>query len=307
MNIDVLIEQGLLSTKHAAIYDYLFQTNLRDAPWYEWLDQHGYFECKNEYIETIQKWIHSSTLNVVYGIERFEYKDMIIGTTQTFDEAYYEYAGRTLRVFRGEYAYHARAFNDVLFLDDNHGNYIGFEPDDWCIISIPFCGNGSTHEHMNEMLDEAQVLGIPVIVDCAWFGTCRDMDFDFSHPAITSVSFSLSKGIGMGNMRSGIRYSHSHNRNLPIAQQNTYNHLMLVAAQLGIHQMNAFKPDFIATKYHDAYLKMCKEIGLVSTNCMHIAMAPKDELWNQFLIDGLYRKVGVRQLVKDFYSENIIL
>ena len=118
MSIEKLIDNGLLSNKHQAIYDYKFQTNIRDAPWHEWLDKPGYFECKYEYISTIQKWIHSSTLNSITGLDKFEFKDMIIGTTQTFDEAYYEYANKKLRVFRGEYAYHKRAFANVSFLDN---------------------------------------------------------------------------------------------------------------------------------------------------------------------------------------------
>lgn len=305
MLIKKLINDGLLSKTHQSIYDYVFQTNMRDAPWYEWLNNSGYFECQDEYISTIQKWIHSTTLNTIAGLDRFEFKDLIIGTTQTFDEAYYEYAAKRLRVFRGEYAYHKRAFSDVTFLDNEQGEYIGLQSNEWCIISIPFCGNGATHKHMNRMLDDALNKNVPVIIDCAWFGTCRDVDFDFTHPAITSVSFSLSKGIGLGNMRSGIRYSNNKNRNLPIAQQNLYNHLVLISAQIGIHQMNVFSPDFIANKYYDAYNKICERFGLLPTNCLHVVIAPEGNIWSQFLIDGLYRKIGVRKLVKEIYNGNI--
>lgn len=306
MLINDLIKQGLLSTNHASIYDYAFQTNLRDAPWSEWLDQPGYFKCKDEYLRTIHDWINSTRLNSISGLNKFKYRDLIVGTTQTFDEAYHEYASKKLRTFRGEYAYHSRIFKNNSFLDSLNGDYVRLEKNEWVIISLPFCGNGITHKHMNKMLDDALENNIPVIIDCAWFGTCRDMLFDFSHPSIVSVSFSLSKGIGLGNMRSGIRYSNNKNRNLPIAQQNLYNHLVLVSAQLGIHQMNAFSPDFIPNKYHDAYQHMCKKIDLIPTNCLHIAMALEDNIWDQFLIDRIYKKVGVRNLVKEVYKGNIL-
>jgi len=306
IDINELIEKGLISNRHAAIYDYKFQTNMRDAPWYNWLDKSGYFECKDEYLKTIHNWINSTSLNSVLELDRFKYRDLIVGTTQTFDEAYYEHASKRLRVFRGEYAYHSRAFRNISFLDSVNGNYLRLGKHEWVIISLPFCGDGTTHKHMNTMLDDALENNVPVVVDCAWFGTCRDMIFDFSHPAITSVSFSLSKGIGLGNMRSGIRYSNNENRNLPIAQQNLYNHLVLIAAQVGIHQMNTFSPDFTPSKYYEAYQHMCKKIDLIPTNCLHIAMAPEDNIWNQFLIDGIYRKIGIRNLVKEVYKGNIL-
>lgn len=299
-----LIKKDLLSTKHNAIYDYKFQTNLRDAPWYDWLDHAKYFECRDFYLYTIDCWIRSTKLNAINDLSRFTEQDLIIGTTQTFDEAYFEYKDKNFRIFRGEYGYHARIVCNE-FLDDTDGNYKELYKGDWIIISLPFCGTGDIHKHWNTLLDDALEKDVPVVVDCAWFGTCRDMNFDFSHPAITSISFSLSKGIGLGNMRSGIRYSNNYKMNLPIAQQNLYNHLVLVSAQIGIHQMQTFSSDFTPDKYYDAYLETCKKVGLTPTKCMHVAMAPDEKIWDPFLIDGLYRKVGVRQLVKEVYQGNI--
>ena len=45
-----LIEKDLISSKkHNAIYDYFFQTTLRDAPWYEWPRAEYSMLCACEY------------------------------------------------------------------------------------------------------------------------------------------------------------------------------------------------------------------------------------------------------------------
>jgi len=306
MNIKELIKAGLISNDQRAIYDYKFQTNMRDAPWYEWLDTSGYFECRDEYLIAANNWIHSTKRNSITGLEDYKFRDMTSGTTQVFDEAYYMYATKRLRIFRGEYKYHNRVFNNIKFLDDVNGNLIELDENDWIVISNPFCGIGDQHPKMYDVLDIALQKHVPVIIDCAWFGTCRDIQFDFTHPAITQVCFSLSKGLGLGHLRSGIRYLKTDNNSV-ISQQNKYNHLILVTAQIGIHQMNTFSPDFITNKYYNAYLEICNKLSFVPTKCAHIAVPPDAGQWAEYINDNVYRKVGLRKLVKQYFNDSTIL
>ena len=83
------LDKTLYQNKHSSLYDYEFQKHLAKAPWKEWLSESGYFEVKTEYLEAIHKWIHSTELNEIKGLDRFKHRDMISGTTQAFDEAYY--------------------------------------------------------------------------------------------------------------------------------------------------------------------------------------------------------------------------
>lgn len=300
MNISKLIQENKIDKEQHAIFDYKFQTTMRNAPWYEWLDKPGFFEVLDEYIVTIDKWIHSTKRNTIKGLENYPIKDMIIGTTQAFDEAYFEFKGKKLRIFRGEYGYHTRIFGSYP-LDDENGEYLGLNENEWVILSHPFSGTGDEHPHLYRMLDDALEKNVPVLIDCAWLGTCTDINFDFTHPAITYVCFSLSKGTGMGHLRNGIRYSRKRNEGI-INFQNDYNHLLLVTAQLGINQMKNISPDFIPDKYYEAYLKVCEDLGVQPTKCAHIAIAPSGEPWDDF-INGLYNKIGIRQLVKEKFKE----
>ena len=116
-----MLDKELFQTRHNAIYDPEFQKHLAEAPWKDWLSKPGYFEVRHQYLADIHNWILSSELNEVKGLTRFKYRDMINGTTQAFDEAYYRYSKRRLRILRGEYAYHKRIVKDFVFLDDEDG------------------------------------------------------------------------------------------------------------------------------------------------------------------------------------------
>jgi len=297
--------------RHNAIYDPMFQKSLKEAPWEQWLSEPGYFEVQDQYIERFIDWIYSSKRNKLtdgckFHSTRYSRRDIIIGTTQSFDEAYFRYAGRRLRMFRGEYAYHRRVYKNHAWLDEHIGkNSNGdwadtVEPGDWVVLSHPFCGTGSEHPKMKELLDTCHALDVPVVLDCAWFGTCFDLEFDLNHPAITEVSFSLSKGIGLGNMRTGVRWSnYPKNDMMPIAQQNSYGHLVLGNCQLALHQMEQFSPDWQADKYLDWYKQLCAKYSMIESNCLHVTMLPRyHKDFEYFLIDESYVKVGIREALK---------
>lgn len=288
-----LIEKKLLQTRHNAVYDYRFQQTLAAAPWQEWLSKAGYFEVADVYKTEFSAWLNSGELNSVVGLERFEFCDLINGTTQGFDEAYYRYAGRRLRVLRGEYAYHRRVVSDAVFYEDQP-----LDANDYMIISWPFCGDGYNVCAINVILDQCAKLGVPVIIDGAWYGTCGGVHIDLRHPAITEAVFSLTKSTGTGNIRSGVRYS-NYNDNLPIRQQNNYNHLVLGAAQIGLWMMRHFNPDWQYTHYRQWQTQLCDSLGVKPSLCVHIAIADGSEDWHQqFRIDDKHCKIGIRDALK---------
>ena len=294
----------LFKNRHNAIFAPEFQKSLYDMPWQEYLTNPGFWECKEQFDEQIHNWIISTKENTISGLDKFNEHHIITGTTQAFDEAYWRYKDKRLRTYRGEYHYHRRildlSYDKWGFIDTRYPNNDVAEPidkNDWVIISMPFCGNGSVAPFLLETLDMCLEKNVPVLIDCAWFGTCYDIDIDVSHPAIKEVCFSLSKSLGMGHSRIGIRYSNFVDG--PIAVTNDYNHLTLVMAKIGIHQMNNFTCDFIPNKYLQIHKDLCQEFNLTETNCMHLALGPRTELWErEFQDDDKYIKVGIRDAVK---------
>ena len=103
---------------------------------------------------------------------------------------------------------------------------------------------------MIEMFDQAYQLNVPVFVDMAWFGTCKGIDIDLSHPAIQEVAFSTTKGLCTGNYRSGIRFSRhgtieydSDKRKDRLALQADWSHGCHLNARISLELMHNFSPD----------------------------------------------------------------
>ena len=309
--------ETLFKTKHNAVYDPEYQEHLKKAPWEHWLSQNNYFEVTEEYKEAFINWIGSTKKNSISKESLLKYprQDITVGTTQSFDEAYFRYSNRRLRIFRGEYAYHKRCFKNWAWLDKplkTHPEGNWDEPlgeKDWVIVSHPFCGTGTEHPKLKELLDQCLKKQTPVLMDCAWFGTCFDLDFDWEHSALTEVAFSLSKGIGLGSMRTGLRFSrHPLLDEKPIAQQNKYKHLVLDNCQIGIYQMSHFDPDWSSRKYLNWYKSLCSHYRLLETKCLHISLLPFSHPHaTHFLINESYAKVGVREALKALRQNRIKL
>jgi len=291
-----MIQKDLINGQTRSVYDYKFVLALKSIPMSEWMEISPPFGCRLEYLEKIDKWIHSTQLNKVRGLERFKRRDLINGTTQSFDEFYFVNRDRRLRLFRGEYAYHKRINKNFVFLEDEE-----LQKTDYVIISLPFCSTGDKHPRMAAVLNAALEKQVPVLVDCAYFGTCKGIDLDLTHPAIDIVSFSLTKGLGLGDIRSGIRFSNINDDN-PICQQNRYNHTVLHAAKIGIYMMEKFSPDFIPGKFSLSQENACRKVNIRNSPCMHIALGGDE--WSDFKVDGLYNRLGIRELVKAQYRED---
>lgn len=273
----------ITTDKHPALFDVEFQRNLMQAPWQEWLAESPFLECREEYTNVFHKWIQSNKYNTLNGLDAFKRRDVIVGTTQELDEAYWRHSNKRLRIYRGEYAYHSRNINNYVFLEDE-----SLETGDYAIISIPFAGTGEQID-ISKILNEATNKNVPVIIDCAWWGAGWDTMLDLNHSAIETVCFSLSKNVGLGNMRTGLRYSNLQTG--PIVQQNNFNHLVKSNMKLGIYQMNTFSSDWVVEKYKAAYERMCGQTELEPSKCLHVA-------WQDSNL------VGVRNLVKHYRTTN---
>lgn len=280
-----------INHKTFSVYDYQFLLHLKEAPLSEWLNHSPPFDCQDEYLERIHHLIHQCRSNQVEGLERFSQRHLINGTTQSFDECYLRNSSKRLRIFKGEYAYHKRVNPDFCFLED-----APLDENDYIIISLPFCSTGDIHPQMYEIITQAEQKNIPVEIDCAYFGTCHSIDFDLSSAAIVAVSFSLSKGMGMGDIRSGIRYS-DFDDDFPIAQQNNYRHTVKFAAKMGIHMMKRFDFDYIPNLYREHQESVCHDLEITPTKCMHLALSTKEK-HPEFIVDDLYYRVGIREAVK---------
>jgi hypothetical protein len=216
-----------------------------------------YVDFKKE----MSNWLFSSKLNNVIGFDSFNRVDIINGCTQYIDNIYMQCQPQVLI---GDYRYHDRL--------GNWGTRPGLLREGVpLVIAMPFPSIGAVHTQMGEILDEARDKGIDVHVDGAWFTCCRGIDFDVSHPAIRSVGISLSKGLGLGWNRIGLRWSRDTKPDA-VTIMNDFRMNLRAPAMIGLHFIRNLPTDYLWNTYGDIYYKICEDFDLTPTNSIYLAL-----------------------------------
>jgi hypothetical protein len=247
------------------------------------------------FLEEIDKWINLHNRVQYLNLDKFTRRDAILGTTHQLDELHMLH-GSNITTFKGEYKYHRRLtdFNVKQIL-----NYTELVSGDVFVVSYPSCITTNYHKDFDKLLDHCEKNGIPVHIDGAWFGQCRNFKFDVNHPAIKSVSVSLSKALGMGSQRIGIRYT-KERVNGPIAIMNDFKYANTSDMWIGVQMMHHFGVDFWWNNYEDLYEKVCKDFGLEEADSIHVGWHNVPDSKDQYgirtplrmLIDGIYDERG---------------
>ena len=226
-------------------------------------------------------WIFNSKLNHLTGFDEFNRVDIINGCTQFIDDLYMQ---GPVQVLRNDYRYHERL--GLAYVKD-----VGLLiPDIPLIIAMPFPSIGAPHQDMEEVLHECKIKNIAVHIDGAWLSCCRDITFDFNHDAIRSVGISLSKGLGLGWNRIGLRWTRQTKAD-SVTIMNDFHMNNRALVMIGLHFLRNLEPDYLWNKHGDNYYKVCADFALTPTQSIYLALR-----------DG--RPVGISPLLR--YLENEI-
>jgi hypothetical protein len=233
---------------------------------------------QDRFLEKYFQWLHTSQLNEFKNLDKFSVKAYSNGTTEGFDKFYLRNSTRRFRCFRGEYMYHGASWK----LYFPNWKYIDDEPidkNDAVIISLPFGDTGNQHISMLEMLDTCSQLGVPVLIDCAFVGICQNINFDFDHPAITDITFSLSKAFPVANLRIGMRLTRDDcDDGLLIHNKTNYNNRL--GAAVGLDLISQYSIDWNVERWHDQQLEFCKQLNIVPSNTIIFGLG--DENYQQY-------------------------
>lgn len=261
------------------IYDSDFHRLMVDLPRYPGFTTR---EGVHFFVECFHGWLMGSRLNRISGLDAFPVRHVIAGVTHSLDDMHVRH-GKSLVVLPREYIYHRRIRPDITVKDPE-----GLVQGDVLAMAIPFALYGGLHPRTREILDLAAARSVPVHIDGAWNGCLRGFEFDYDHPAIQSVSFSLSKGLGLGANRIGVRYARERLEGpVTILAENEMTFDM--AMWVGICFMKRFGSDWLQNKYSDAYNLLCQEYGLKPSNAIHQAFD---------LVDGEWIPVGTRPFLR---------
>ena len=238
----------------------------------------NYEELIDEFKVKIDEWIKEHKRIKFTGLENFPDRNVVLGVTHQLDDLHMQYKGR-IAVFKGDYRYHWR-------LDPNvrcRALHTLVYPD-IVVLAVPFPGNANMHPETMEILEKCRVFRIPVHIDAAWFGCCQNINFDCNHPAIQTVTFSLSKALGMGIHRIGLRYARKPQHG-PVKLMNDFGYTNISDVWIGLQMMEIFGPDFWWNKYEKHYNKVCEDFNFEPANAIHVAWENGD-------------LVGIRRLLR---------
>lgn len=201
-------------------------------------------ESYQNFHKEFDTWIHSSKQTVI-GLPESSY--IVSGITDAFHQTYSMY--NNIGIFDGEYGYHEKVFPDRVTTDLSKADII--------IISHPFSADG---ESAHDKIMIADQLGIPIFIDCAFFGACLNINFDFSkYKNIHSVCFSLSKSFGTGWQRVGLLYTKD---NYPVKHYADWQYPLTASAEYHYQLIKKHNPDYIADKYRFQQLKICGTLNV---------------------------------------------
>lgn len=247
---------GAFSIKDSVVVEYMKSLNLLESLWEE--------NITKDFCSNYRDWISKTKNNTIKGLDLFPYSVYSNGTTQAFEMFYIRNRHRRFRCFKGEYIYHQLAWRnnwpDWKFIEDD-----ALRPNDAVVISLPFSNTGNEHDQLEWLLETCIILGIPVLVDCAYFGTCKNLNFDFTKSCITDVVFSLSKTFPVAHARIGMRLTRIDDDDLMFVYDKI-NYNNRIGAKLGLELIKNFSPDYVYDKYANQQKIICDDLDIEPSN-----------------------------------------
>jgi hypothetical protein len=215
--------------------------------------------------QQFHQWIVDNPLNKLQGLELFQ-QDICVGTTHFIDAVLMKHGSDKVQILEHDYGYYKKLNPQRQWAVP--GSLMANQV---LLMALPFPGYGDIHPQMTDILDECQEKNIAVYIDGCWMSSARDIAFDFRHPAIVAAAFSLSKGLGMGWNRIGVRYSRPGSSPDSIAVINRAGMINTVDIQIGSLYMHEFPPEYLWQKYASTYDQLCRSLLLRPTKCIHMA------------------------------------
>ena len=225
------------------------------------------------FVEQYVQWIKASKLNTLNGIDAFPIAAFSNGTTEAFDKFYLKNNQRRFRCFRGEYMYHAgtwKNYHQWSYMDQDD-----LRENDALVLSLPFSDSGNIHPATEQTLDRCFELGIPVLIDCAFFGLCAKINFNLDHLAITDLTFSLSKAFPVANLRIGMRLTRVDDDDSLLIYNKT-NYVNRLGASVGLKVLNSMTADTNWTRWHTVQEQFCQELNVKPSKTVIFGLAEGD-------------------------------
>lgn len=219
-----------------------------------------------------REWLKNSDHNKINGLETMKHSAFIPGTTDAFGEFMSRYPTRRVRASRSDFILTrilaknwTRTF---LELEEEE-----LKENDLLIISHPFSGNGGVYPE--NVLDHADRLGVPVMLDAAYFGNSQGVTYDLNRECIKDFAVSLSKCLAPNQLRLGIRFTRDKvddGVTAGLLGADIYDRL---GCHIAIELMRRYSHNDVVKLVKPISDSICFEHNLQATNTMTLAIGPE--------------------------------
>lgn len=237
------------------------------------------------YFDAFQQWIKASRYNSFVGLDLFTHHAFSNGSIDGIQSFIHRHGvNRRIRFSAAEFIGSKIVCNHAdipwTFLEDEP-----IKADDAVVLSLPFAGDGNIFSDLDRLLNDCDALGVPVLIDCAYFGISYDTTIDLTRSCITDVVFSLSKPFSTP-LRLGYRLTKTHFDDILQANSDLkiYNRY---SAHVGIELMSKFSHNWLIEKYRPLQERICRELDLTPSKTLTLAVDRKQR--PEFLRNNYYR------------------
>ena len=242
-----------------------------------------------------KNWIQSSKNAVVHGLDNYNYylTDGVTGAFADFEKAYPHLQSVA---FRGEYPYHrdtgAKRIEHIMDLQKGQKLY----------ISYPFAAHGMVHYQFDLILDACEKQGIPVFLDCAYFGACAFPDLHLNKDCIKFVAFSMSKAFATGRCKIGICFTNEIDTYMALL--NEYSYVNQISVRIHDYIIDSFSPDYMFDKYRGKQIDICNKFEFDFSDTVFLAYSYQPNT-KGFDRDGTVSRYGIADLLVNGYDREI--
>ena len=254
-----------------------------------------------QFLERYVAWISETNNNNVSGLEKYSHACFANGTTEAFEKFYAKHHKRRFRFYKGEYVYHRLNCRNNGY-DWEWLESAPLDKNDVVMISLPFSDTGNNPEGLDLILDHCDALKIPVLIDCAYFGVCSNIDFNFDRECITDITFSLSKSLYCAHARIGMRLTKEDDDD-PLFVTNKAGYINKIAAHIGLQLINSFSPDYIYDTYRARQEEYCKILGVEPSNCVLFGIG--DNRWVEYNRDRETNRLSLHKYLASNLTNEI--
>ena len=256
---------------------------------------------QQEFVDQFYKWITSSKLNNVQGLDDFTNRKIVSGTAQAFDHWYWRHKDKRFRFCRGEFMYHSAVLK--------HGGsweYIdadSLQEGDAFILSVPFSDWGRQHDSMRDYLDACNRLNIPVLLDFAYYPCTKEIDINLDeYPCVETCTFSISKAFyGAEFLRVGMRLERKDTDD-GVDVFNSVEMVNRVSLSIAMSLIAKYSVDHNWNTYADAYNEVCKELELIKTRCIMFGLG--GGAWMDYNRGGDVNRVCISELIGEKINDS---